>query len=90
MNNTESTKIVALEDRIFRVSRSTKTTIPFLSPLHNWMRAHFGWYYAWHLNQFSSTVHKFFFFVILLVIGSVIVIALGGGFIFTILLLSLK
>lgn len=90
MNSANGKKIVILEEKIARVGRSTKTTIASFAPLHNWLRAHLGWYYRWHLNQFAFTAHKLFLVAVVLALGSVMLVAFGGGFILTILLLSLQ
>ena len=48
-----------LDEKIVLVQNSTRTLIPQLSPLHNYLRQKSPWYYKWHLKPFAKFVHWF-------------------------------
>lgn len=43
--------------KLIRIQKSTRTLFGVFSPLHNWFRMKFRWYYNWHLNPYYKTVH---------------------------------
>jgi len=48
---------VQLDQQILAIQRSTRTTFPFMLPLHDRMRMGFRWYYNWHTKSYASKVH---------------------------------
>jgi hypothetical protein len=48
---------VQLDQQIVAIQRSTRTTFPFMLPLHDRMRMGFRWYYNWHTKSYASKVH---------------------------------
>lgn len=61
-----------LDKRIIKVQKSTRTTFPFLLPVHNWFRMHFRWYYNWHLFRVANVFHVllFLFIIVEMFIGA--------------------
>ena len=47
-----------LDQKIIAVQKSTRTTFPRLSALHNKLRAKFPWYYSWHVKPFANITHQ--------------------------------
>lgn len=45
------------EEKLIRIQKSTRTTMPFFVPLHNLLRMRLKWYYNWHLWRNSSRAH---------------------------------
>lgn len=50
-------KLTELEKKIIAIQRSTRTTLPFLIPLHDKCRLHSRWYYNWHQKPNASKIH---------------------------------
>lgn len=71
----ENQKIHQLDSEIDNVQKSTRTLIPFLSPLHNRLRMSSPTYYHWHLYSFVYWVH-WLIFILASVILVVIILAL--------------
>lgn len=65
-----------LEEELCRIQKSTRTTVPFLSGIHNFFRMRFTWYYRWHLWQHSSLAHLFLLLATVLAINFVSFFAL--------------
>ncbi|MFA7254322.1 MAG: fibronectin type III domain-containing protein [Patescibacteria group bacterium] len=55
----KSKKQLTLDEKIFRIHKSTKTLLPFgfVQKVHNHLRQKFKFYYKWHLNPLSSLAH---------------------------------
>lgn len=71
-NQTVSTEV--LDRKIQAIQGSTKTSMPFMVPTHDWLRQRSPAYYNWHLNPRSNTVHWAAFVVTVLgVITGIIV-----------------
>ena len=50
-------KLANIDDEIIAIQRSTKTDLPFMQPLHNYLRMHWRWYYNWHMSHYYSRVN---------------------------------
>lgn len=61
--------VAKLEEQILKVSQSTKTTIPALGPVHDWLRRIFPWYYTWHTRSIAIRVHVLILIVLLVIIA---------------------
>ncbi len=48
----------ALEKKIINLQRSTSTSLPIFTRLHNALRMKHKWYYNWHLKPNSTKIHK--------------------------------
>ncbi|MFA6423509.1 MAG: Ig-like domain-containing protein [Patescibacteria group bacterium] len=46
-----------IDSEIFAIQRSTKTTFSFFSPVHNYCRTKYEWYYNWHTKPYATKVH---------------------------------
>ena len=46
-----------LDMKIIAVEESTKTLIPAMVPVHNYLRMRFKWYYNWHTKPYARKVH---------------------------------
>lgn len=67
MINPEDVK--KLEEQIKRVSQSTKTVIPFLGPIHDWLRRLFPWYYTWHTKPMAVRLHVIIIILVLIILA---------------------
>ncbi|MFA5926665.1 MAG: DUF2341 domain-containing protein, partial [Patescibacteria group bacterium] len=47
----------SIDNKILRIQHSTKTNIPWLAPVHCYLRMRWQWYYRWHMNPWSSRIH---------------------------------
>jgi|GEM_PF-6232117 len=54
-------RLANIDNEIIAIQRSTKTELPFMQPLHNYMRMHYRWYYNWHLSRYSSNINWIIF-----------------------------
>ena len=45
------------EEKLIRIQKSTRTSLPFFVPIHNFLRMRLKWYYNWHLWKHSSRTH---------------------------------
>lgn len=45
------------EEQLIQIQKSTRTTLPFFIPIHNFFRMRLKWYYNWHLWHHSSRAH---------------------------------
>jgi|GEM_PF-1152115 len=64
-----------LDKRIASVQNSTRTSAPFMTPAHDWMRQRSKLYYNWHLQPYANAIHWVAFGVMLL--GIVVGIAVS-------------
>ena len=46
-----------IDERIIELQKSTRTLVPAMIPVHNWLRMKIRWYYKWHLKPYSKGVH---------------------------------
>jgi len=46
-----------IDQKIISVSKSTRTSLAMMTPLHNILRGKYNWYHMWHLKPFASTLH---------------------------------
>lgn len=51
----EELKII--DSKILTIQKSTKTTFSIFSPVHNYCRAQYDWYYDWHAKPYSTKIH---------------------------------
>ncbi len=73
-----------LDKKIAQISKSTRVTTGWGARMHNYMRMHYGWYYRWHLNPASNSIHVagaitigfIFTFIFVTMIGGISVIGL--------------
>lgn len=72
-NETISTAV--LDRKIQSIQGSTRTSLPFMVPTHDWLRQRSTAYYNWHLNPHSDTVHWIAFVVTILGVIAGIVIS---------------
>lgn len=66
-----------LDAEMVAIQRSTKTTIPQLSRLHNDLRMKYKWYYTWHTYRGNSLVHDLV--LIIYIMGLASYVAFGGS-----------
>lgn len=64
-----------LDKKIQAIQGSTRTSMPFMVPTHDWLRQRSTAYYNWHLNPNSNTVHWIAFIVTILGVIAGIVIS---------------
>ena len=73
MDNHMSTE--ELDKDITSIQKSTKTTFPAFTRIHDKMRMKFGWYYNWHVHSFVNIVHiiilAVYVFIFLLVVYNI-------------------
>jgi hypothetical protein len=60
MTQEETMHIEELDGKLERIQRSTRTAIPFFTPIHNTLRSKSKLYYNWHLKAFANTLHWVF------------------------------
>jgi hypothetical protein len=60
MTKEEQMHIQELDGKLERIQRSTRTAIPFFTPIHNTLRSKSKLYYNWHLKAFANTLHWVF------------------------------
>ncbi|MFA6492866.1 MAG: fibronectin type III domain-containing protein [Patescibacteria group bacterium] len=70
MNQDEVNEAKSLDAEISKITKSTRATVPAMTPLHDILRQKYPWYYRWHLNPLSKVVHT-------LVLGLWIVLVTG-------------
>lgn len=46
-----------IDEQISAIQKSTKVNILFLSPIHEYFRGRFRWYYNWHIKSFATKIH---------------------------------
>lgn len=46
-----------LDARLCRLQKSTRTSIKWFIPFHNFLRMKYRWYYNWHLNPSANYLH---------------------------------
>ena len=46
-----------LDQKIVALEESTKTLVPAMTPVHNYLRMKFKWYYNWHMKPYAHKVH---------------------------------
>lgn len=56
-----------LEEQIMKVSQSTRSSIPLLAPLHDWLRRKYDWYYAWHTKKAAVRLHVIILIILLVI-----------------------
>ena len=57
MTSDEIRQTQFLDREICRITKSTRTTIAAILPLHDMLRQKYSWYYGWHNNNYFSQVH---------------------------------
>ena len=55
-----------LDKKILAVQSSTRTLVPFMVPVHDWMRQRSQTYYKWHMKSYANKVHWAMFAITLL------------------------
>ena len=50
-------KVESIDKKILAIQRSTKTLMPQFSPMHNYLRMRWKWYYNWHSMSWSGPIH---------------------------------
>lgn len=64
----------ALDQKIMAVQNSTRTLLPFMIPVHDWLRQRSQTYYKWHMKSYANKVHWAMFGITLLgVIAGIII-----------------
>ena len=70
MTNTEE-----LDKDINSIQKSTKTTFPAFTRIHDKMRMKFSWYYNWHISGVANYIHiiilAVYVFIFLLVVYNI-------------------
>lgn len=59
-------QIRQLDAKIEAIHASTHTLIAPLSPLHNYFRNKWKWYYNWHLTKKASSIHQIILYLYVL------------------------
>lgn len=54
-----------IDQKILCVQNSTKTTFSFFSPVHNYCRTQYKWYYDWHTKPYATKVHAGFLMLLI-------------------------
>ena len=68
-------KALALLDfKIRSIADSTRTSVPAMSKLHNWIRTKLSWYYDWHVNPWSKVVHQFILLILIILIVAAVIL----------------
>jgi hypothetical protein len=63
-----------LDQKIMAVQNSTRTLLPFMIPVHDWLRQRSQLYNKWHLKIYANKVHWAMFGITLLgVIAGIII-----------------
>ncbi len=59
MNGTSNQQLIEeLERKAEKLHNSTRTDLPFLSPVHNYLRSKSNIYYRWSSSSKTSSIHK--------------------------------
>ena len=46
-----------IDSQILAVQKSTKTSFSFFTPVHNYCRTQYDWYYNWHIKPYATKIH---------------------------------
>lgn len=57
VGNEHINELKKIDQEIFAIQKSTKTTFSFFVPVHNYYRTKYQWYYNWHIKPYASKVH---------------------------------
>ncbi len=58
-----------LDIEIAKIQKSTKTLFSFMTPIHERLRMHFGWYYRWHITPWAKPAHWMVLLVYIFTLG---------------------
>jgi hypothetical protein len=50
-------ELKCIDQKLAAIQKSTKTSISFFAPIHNYCRVKYQWYYDWHLKPYATQMH---------------------------------
>src|SRR3989344_5845160 len=67
-----------LDQKIIAVQKSTRTSFPFMLPIHDRLRIKYKWYYNWHVNPCCQSAHTVFLIIFIIGISIFLMYSLFG------------